>query len=183
LKDSVNFVQWKHVSPCSDYLNEVEQYKQTIKCSSEVFTGEEIRKLKDLDLPECYVIHEDAPVIFHDSHDNYIPIFHPFGYVMPVLGLYSSNKQLILLVEHVDLEEVYRHEIQHFLLDILEKDADGGHVHDIWKECEPPTHSASKKAKKLYSKRDLSKEDILMSMFVRFTASNRGGFIFSFDLE
>jgi len=145
-------------------------------------------EFKDIELPSCYVIHENAPVIFNDLRDNYIPLLHPAGYIMPVLGLYSKTEKMIILVEHIDVEEVYRHEVQHFLLDVLEEkgtnyNAEGPHSHKIWQECLPPTHQASKKALEVYSKRELSQQDILMSMLVRYSASSRGGFIFTFDLQ
>ena len=159
-------IRWKHVEPCSKYIDTQEQWNQAVECSAEVFNGEEIKKLREAPLPRCYVIKEDTPGVFKSYSSNHLALYDRDGSFGATMGLYFEGEELMLLVENIDVLDLYRHESQHHMFTVLGKSKeDRGltvHTHKIWKECMPPLHTPSRKSEEVYGKRELSKSDIVM---------------------
>ena len=176
ISDSIlPYIKWKHVKPCKRYLDEKAEWNNALSCASDVFTKEEMKKLREEELPECYVVDENAPGIFKSEAFNYIPIYSSvedlFG---AVLGLYTSEDRRIFLVENYDIESSYRHEIQHHIFRVLDREKeDSGltaHSHVIWRICEESTYSPSKGAIEYYKNRDMTKADIVMKNFLIYSS-------------
>lgn len=165
-----------------------EQWDEAVECAKEVFDGKEIKKLKEAELPLCYVIKEETPAVFKSYSSNHLALLDPDGSFGATMGLYFESKQMMLLVENIDILDLYRHESQHHMFTILERSKeDRGltvHTHKIWKECMPPYHSASKKSMDKYGKRELSKSDITMLNLMQSTKTKSSPFfMFSFIEE
>lgn len=146
-------------------------------CAEKVLSKEDMDILMAAPLPECYVIKEESPGVFKSRTNNYLPVFSArekmFG---SVLGLYNQKTRVIFVVETFDLEETYRHEAQHYIFTLLDKEREDrgitSHSHKIWQHCEKQFYSVSEESKKFYKNRDLSKADIVMENLLRFSHAN-----------
>lgn len=128
-----------HVIPCSAYLNEAEEFNKSLKCSAKVLPS---LLNKSIAIPKCYIIKKESP----DVHYN--PIYD-FYYINSfiilregIVGFYDKN--IVYIVENErDAAQTYRHELQHYFLDLLYSDGDAPHSHKIWSQCEAKYYTPS----------------------------------------
>lgn len=128
--------RWGHLTPCSKWFNEYVEFNKVIQCvNSKLFKNDPIL---DLALPRCYVISVNSMDVFasDDKKYNFLVYTNGLNYTAMV-GFYQEDTNTIFIVENVDTATVYRHEVQHFILDVHTKiGSDINHSHDIWKYCE-----------------------------------------------
>lgn len=149
---------WKHIEPCGAHFDEATNFIQARQCVDKALEENGDTKLiEDISLPTCYVITNRSPDVIRDGIVNYAVLSTPslFGHVVvaTILGFFDPTTENIFVVENIDIEEIYRHELQHYLLRIagIEIDNDGStiHTHHTYDVCERRTYTPSKKVKDL----------------------------------
>ena len=143
---------WDDLIPCGARFNEQEEYNKALQCvNDKVFPD---NKIKETTIPRCFILKAKAPdVYFQDSEGfNFIPIVSPLG-IGAVVGVYQPETKTVFLVENIDAKLIYRHELQHYFLDIHVEGSDGGgHYQEIWRQCEPPYYDPSEEVKRKIKK-------------------------------
>jgi len=128
------FTSSEDLKPCSAYINEQEQYKKAFRCSSTVMD----LKGKEFALPKCYVLLEGSPDV--QTNSKYSCLVTGVVVAECILGFYDDDTRIIFIVyskKTRDIEKTYRHELQHYFLDLISNNADAPHAHKVWKTCEP----------------------------------------------
>jgi len=149
----IPFTKSDHLSPCSNYFNVEEEYYKSLSCSNKkVFSKESYNKtLKDLVIPQCFVITTKSPDVVQTKALNYLnsTVLSNDG----IVGFYDEKTKAIYIVENFDAPMIWRHELQHYFLDLVDKDANGSHDHTIWQRCEPKNYQISKEAQAAANKK------------------------------
>jgi hypothetical protein len=128
----LGYTMEEHIEPCSAQIEVQNEYIEALKCMKHA--GMQIGPYLEWlpKIPECYIIKRESPDVFSGKHNNFIRLRALGG---KVLGFYTYPSQKIFLVENSDMVETWRHEVQHYVLDVLNiKDKD--HSHLIWAICE-----------------------------------------------
>jgi hypothetical protein len=138
----IPFTTEKYLIPCSKYFNEQEEFNKARQCvDRKVFTNNEMPKT--ITLPTCYIISKKSPDV--ETSKDKVFNFINFTILMKggIVGFYLEENHSIFVVENIDDEMIYRHELQHYFLKLVEGDANAAHDHRIWQECEPPHYDPS----------------------------------------
>lgn len=140
----IPFTKKEDLMPCEKAFDASRNFNEALSCSnSTVFSSS---PLKDVNPPQCYVITGNSPDVMESEDGSFNYISTSILLVERILGFYEEEDQTIYLVETYDMEQVYRHELQHYFLHLKEGDGNGAHDHAIWQSCEPPTYTPSKAA-------------------------------------
>lgn len=131
---------WNDLAPCGVFINEQEEYNKALQCvNTKVWPKNPVM---ETNIPRCFVVKASAV----DVHSldrlgfNFVPIMGG-----AVVGVYQPETRTVYLIENIDIKQIYRHELQHYFMNIHVKGSDGGgHFQKIWSECEPPYYDASK---------------------------------------
>lgn len=143
----IPFTDWSQLKPCGEFFDEHEEYEASLSCSNkELFAKAPYNKTITPVLPRCYVITTSSPDVHQTPLFNYVSLtmFTHDG----IVGFYDDSDKTVYIVENTDAAMVYRHEVQHYFLDLVEGDGNGKHDHNIWKVCEPPYYEPSDEAYK-----------------------------------
>lgn len=138
------FTKPEHLRTCEDYFDQAKLFEQTLSCANKsVFKS---KPLKSIKIPECYVISVNSPdvIVSPDGVFNFIGT--SILLLNRIVGFYENQAKTLYLVETYDLPLIYRHELQHYFLDLAEGDGNGRHDHAIWDKCEPPYYQPSQEA-------------------------------------
>jgi hypothetical protein len=141
---------WNDLRSCGEYFDEMQEYKNSRTCTySSLLHNEKLTAIIDPPLPRCYVIGANSKdvVYSHGASANVIMrIDFPSFSVVEILGFYDSDTSTIYIVENFDIDRIYRHEIQHYIIDTVYpgfKDLD--HSSSVWSNCEPKTYGPTTK--------------------------------------
>jgi hypothetical protein len=139
--------KWAHLKPCGVYFDEKENFKQALSCvNTKVWADNPLSE--ELVPPRCFVIStESLDVASTESAYNFVPVV-TFTGIGAVVGFYHPETQTVYIVENIDADETYRHELQHWFLHLHDPSTAGsGHHQDIWQKCEGPYYKPSLKTK------------------------------------
>lgn len=127
---------WDNVKPCSAFFNESKMYDEMFECV-EKNTKESLADAKPLKLPRCFVISASSPDIKNVNNEYNALILVQDGKASPVVGLYFNSHTELWLVENVDIRLLYKHELLHHFLRLLDVNGhgDGKHESELWKTC------------------------------------------------
>jgi len=145
---------WLHIRPCGAYFDEKAEFEKAVSCTNTAFEINDDPYVLSSDLiplPACYIITIQSGDVYRDGLLN-VALFRYGPHVLgAVLGFFNPATQRIFLVENIDLTEIYRHEVQHYLLTLvgIELEKESVHTHVVWDVCEPKTYSRSKRVKDL----------------------------------
>lgn len=154
-KDQVHEIipntKWNHIRPCGEFFDEDREYKKALQCVNEkVWKDSPLSEdREELNIPRCFIISTSSPDVFggNGGEFNFVPIMSIFG-PAAVVGVYEPETNSVFVVENVDAPDVYRHELQHYFLHKHNPETGGGgHHQEIWKQCEPPYYTVSKRSK------------------------------------
>lgn len=135
---------WLHVKPCALFFEEIDLLEETLQCANERVWPDEPLKLADVGIPACHVISRESPDIMRIGLLN-VAVYR-IGHVAfgAILGFYDTMLHETFIVENLDMKAVYRHEIQHHLLNKHPTHSEiGDHNHPIFQACEPATYTKS----------------------------------------
>ncbi len=124
-----------YLLPCSNFFNENKQFSNAIECSSKFIKGDLPKKL-----PECFIVSKDSPDISYDDKHKF-NFINPNSFILQaILGFYDDTTETVYLVENTmvedeSLEDIYRHELNHYFLDLVYEDGDSHHRHPSWMGC------------------------------------------------
>ena len=144
--------KWGHMKPCSEFMNEQEEFNKALQCANEkAWPDSPLEGKEHLPLvpPRCFVVSTASPDVFSadDGSFNFIPLIGPFGLEGGIVGVYQQESMTVYVVENTDMNAVYRHELQHYFLHLHNPETEGGgHDQHIWSVCEPPYYTPSDKA-------------------------------------
>ena len=134
----IPFTKLEHVVPCSALFDVELEYNRSLDCmnNSGVMDlssiGEELKKV-----PECNIITTESPDVHSGKYLNYL-LWGP----RHILGFYVPRSDRTFIVQqHGDMEQTWRHEVQHYVLDKLQ--IPDNHSHLIWHLCETQFHQTS----------------------------------------
>lgn len=140
------FTQWKHVKPCGEFFDEVKEFNKALECSNKNRFDLTPINQQQVFPPRCFIITTDSPDIRTSENGvfNYWNI--GFFFYSGIVGLYEPEQKTIFIAENFDAPMIYRHELQHYFLDLMEGDGNGRHDDLIWSVCEPSHYSPSQEA-------------------------------------
>ena len=151
------FTKRIHVVECSKMFNAEQEYWRSFACtlkSDESLYAPVSEKWDELKhIPECSIILSESPDVISGKYINYVQLGFQGGHV---LGFYVLRSKNTFIVQNFDMEQVWRHEVQHHILNVL--NIEDSHSHAVWSTCEPRYYTASKEVKEtgsLYKKRNL----------------------------
>jgi len=153
------FTTWEHIKPCGAYLNESAEFTQSLSCTNLALAmnGDPYDlSTEAIPIPACYVITADAGDVVRSGLVNVAVLKYGPMALGAILGFFDPESYRIFIVENIDMDEVYRHEVQHYLLTLvgLELEQETVHTHLVWDVCESRTYSPSQKV--------LDLEDLLL---------------------
>lgn len=121
------------LTSCHKVLKTQELFDEAITCvSASLPKASEINKL-----PRCYVLSDTSGDVKQGQKFNFINLLG----VKFVLGFYEPVNKTIYLVSDPSNSDTYKHEVQHYILDLLLQDADAAHSNIIWSTCEEAHYS------------------------------------------
>lgn len=132
--------EWHDLLPCSNFLNEREEFLKTVRCSNVIYHRSPLPE--HYPLPKCFVVtkqSKDVKRLYLDYMDNVNYIYIPYTKSM-IVGYFDNTNDIIILVENHNIDKIYRHELQHYILK-LQEGYGGGHHQDIWDLCESSEYS------------------------------------------
>jgi len=164
----LHFTGSEDVSPCSKYIRVKEEYIKSVNC-----TLASDKKLYDkflanpgklLKIPECNILELSSPDVYSGKRINYIRLRPSGG---RVLGFYTyKTKQVFMVRQRVeDLRITWRHEVQHYVMDML--DVEDDHSEPVWSKCEAKYHTSSLITKILGNPDYKSLEENILTKFSR----------------
>ena len=143
--------RWNHILSCGQFFNEQEQFDIAKSCAVKLWNDP---KSVDSIIPRCYVVSSASPDVFSSKKEegdppfNFVPVAGQSG-ISAVVGVYQPSTMTIFLVENSDMEDVYRHELQHhFLHDRFPETQGSGHFQDIWSQCESQYYRSERFSKR-----------------------------------
>jgi len=147
---------WDHIKPCGLYFDEIEEFNKANSCASEKVWPND--RLTNVGLPACYVITNQSPDILRVGLVN-VAVYRVGNIALgAILGFYNTGTQQIFLTENIDIKEIYRHEVQHHLLQIHPRQHEiGNHDHDIFQKCESRTYTRSKAVQEIERLLDINR--------------------------
>lgn len=141
----IPFTEPKHLKPCSEFIDVVGEFEKALECSNrEIFSKAPYSKPITPEIPQCYIITKESPDVHQHRVFNYInfSMFTREG----IVGFYEDKTKVIYIVENTDAPQVWRHELQHYFLDLVNGDGNGAHDDPIWQVCEEPRYTPSSEA-------------------------------------
>lgn len=148
--------KWSHLRPCSVDLDELKEFRKSLACWNSVYPEnklfEDYTEI-EVALPRCYIITTASPDIYSGKTLRFNFIHGLL--VQFTLGFYDFRYKTIYVVENIDSDIIYRHELQHYFLDFMEKRGGSGHDQEIWKKCEEATYSPTDESNYINKLRDL----------------------------
>lgn len=139
------FSEWHDLRPCSEDMELVKEFETSLECSNrEIFSKAPYNQEIHPAIPSCWIVKVTSPDVHQTKVFNYLNIsmFTRDG----IVGFYEDYNKTIYIVENTDAPHVWRHELQHYFLDLVTGDGNGNHDHDIWKKCLPRYYSPSDEA-------------------------------------
>jgi len=148
---------WIHIEPCGAHFDQISNFTQAKSCvNNALIEAGDSQQIEDsVRMPTCYVITTRSPDVVRDKLVNVAVLQEKtvFGIRVfaHILGFFDPATEKIFLVENIDIESVYRHELQHYFLHLvgIEGRFGPGHVHHTYDVCEPRTYDKSEKVKEL----------------------------------
>lgn len=138
------FTTSEYLIPCGKFFNELEQFNLAKECvEKKVFKDKELSKT-EINIPACFIISKQSPDVQSSKDGSYNFISFSIFSGGHIAGFYTDYDHTIYMVENLDITETYRHELQHYFLNLVTGDGNASHDHSIWKECEPPYWSPNK---------------------------------------
>lgn len=154
----IPFVRWIDVAPCSEFFNEDEEFKKALECGVPLY-GEALDSIKP---PSCFIVKENSLGVIKGDGFNYLTLFLSEG---KILGFYEPQSATTFIAENIDMAKVYRHEVQHHVLHLLEGDGDASHSHIFWVLCEPPYYEPSEESLERNKGRKTSFQNSIIDLF------------------
>jgi hypothetical protein len=150
--------EWKHLEPCGAHFNERKNFEESLSCTNKALKETGVEEVsRNVSIPTCYVITSRSPDVVRAGLVN-LAIFSwatPTGRIAigAVLGFFIPDSEHIFVVENIDVEEIYRHELQHYFLKIAGVEQTDKpetiHSHHTYDVCEARTYTKSSKVKEL----------------------------------
>lgn len=136
----IPFTSKKYIIDCNTLFSVEEAYKEVLSCvESKTFPEQKDRKILDsLPIPTCKLISIDSPDVHHEDSSNFNYITLGFIYSFKVVGFYEEKTKEIFVVQNKESRRIWKHELQHYFLHLLEGDGNGKHDHQIWSDCMEP---------------------------------------------
>lgn len=134
--------RWSHLAPCGVLFDEQEEFQKAKSCVN-TFVWPESPIDEEL-IPRCFIVTTSSPDV-HSTPTGFNGIIvRTLGGYGAIVGFYQPETKTIFIIENIDADQVYRHELQHFFLHLHDPESQGlGHFQDIWQQCEPPYYSPS----------------------------------------
>lgn len=128
------FLFCTNLIPCRQVLDEPKLYNEARQCTEISY-----KKPIKLPLPKCYILPADCKLVSLTPYGNALNINEHTN----ILAWYTSKKQMIVIVENTReiMQFAYKHEAQHYFLDLLTGDGDGKHESLLWSRCIPAHYS------------------------------------------
>jgi hypothetical protein len=142
---------------CDKVFDDEANYNQALECVNN--SGVLREKLNPGPKPKCWVVKTTSPDIKPALSFNYLAKLIPTLVISPdgrpdfkiltlnILGLFDPLTDNMYVVENIDQDIIYRHELQHHFLKLANVENDNSHSSDVWKKCEAATYKPSRKAK------------------------------------
>jgi hypothetical protein len=139
--------KWSSLRPCGEYFDEQAEFDRALQCLNEKVWVSNPQPI--VSIPRCFVVTVGANDVYSDKARslNFVPIITPLS-VGAIVGVYEPKTRTVFVVENVDANHIYRHELQHFFLHLHDPHTGGGgHHQKLWEQCEAPFYEPSIKAK------------------------------------
>jgi hypothetical protein len=135
------FTKQEDLVPCETIINIQREFNKALQCANNKVFYE--APLKEVTPPTCFIVKKTSPDIHSRGDLNYLNV--SFFKTSGIVGFYEERTNTTYLVENIDIDMIYRHEMGHYFLKVATGDGNGAHDHIIWQRCEPPRYSPSSK--------------------------------------
>ncbi len=140
---------WNDLKPCGAFFEEDVEFLKALECTDKsIREVEKIQVKNDVNIPRCFVITTNSKDVYYNTElaGNFLHNFDLMSLTSEyIMGFYDDRDQTIYLVENLDIRGLYRHEVQHYLLDVAYEGIDRGHTSSVWNRCEPRYHTPTER--------------------------------------